>query len=122
MLGAAGALIADPFMRTLGLASWGLPVWLLVWALRLISHSGDHRIWSRLIIAPIAIVIGAVFASAHAPMEAWTLATGLGGMIGDAILSILLGGGSHGRRRYLQIGHIGPRICNPAVCWAGSWR
>ena len=91
MLGAAGALIADPFMRTLGLASWGLPVWLLVWALRLISHSGDHRIWSRLIIAPIAIVIGAVFASAHAPMEAWTLATGLGGMIGDAILSILLG-------------------------------
>ena len=91
MLGAAGALIADPFMRTLGLASWGLPVWLLVWALRLISHSGDHRIWSRLIIAPIAIVIGAVFASAHAPMEAWTLPTGLGGMIGDAILSILLG-------------------------------
>ncbi len=40
MLGAAGALIADPFMRTLGLASWGLPVWLLVWALRLISHAG----------------------------------------------------------------------------------
>ncbi len=91
MLGAAGALIADPFMRTLGLASWGLPVWLLVWALRLISHAGDHRIWSRLIIAPIAIVIGAVFASAHGPTEAWTLATGLGGMIGDAILSILLG-------------------------------
>ena len=91
MLGAAGALIADPFMRTLGLASWGLPVWLLVWALRLITHSGDHRIWSRLIIAPVAIVIGAVFASAHGPMEAWTLATGLGGMIGDALLSILLG-------------------------------
>ncbi len=90
VMGAAGALIADPFMRTLGLASWGLPVWLLVWALRLISHSGDHRIWSRLIIAPVAIVIGAVFASAHTPIEGWTLATGLGGMIGDALLSILL--------------------------------
>ena len=90
MLGTAGALIADPFMRTLGLASWGLPLWLLVWALRLITHHGDHRIWSRLIIAPVAIVIGAIFASAHTPMEGWALATGLGGMIGDALLSILL--------------------------------
>ncbi|MEM7270960.1 MAG: DNA translocase FtsK 4TM domain-containing protein, partial [Pseudomonadota bacterium] len=90
MLGAAGALIADPIMRTLGLAAWGIPIWFLVWSLRLITHSGDHRVWSRLIIAPIAVIAAAAFASAHAPMTGWALATGLGGMIGDAGFSILL--------------------------------
>ncbi|MEO0359856.1 MAG: DNA translocase FtsK [Pseudomonadota bacterium] len=89
-LGAPGALIADPLLRTLGLASWGAPLILGVWAVRLIRHRGDERIWSRLILAPAAILIGAVFASAHAVGPGWSFETGYGGMIGDGTLAMLL--------------------------------
>lgn len=90
MLGAAGAFLADPMMRMIGLAAFGLPLALLIWSGRLLFHRGDERIWSRIVFTPVAIVLGAVFAAAHAPMASWELATGLGGMAGDSLLSIIL--------------------------------
>lgn len=89
-LGAPGALIADPLLQTLGLAAWGLPVALIVWAFRLMLHRGDERAWSRMILIPAALLVGAVFASSHAPHDGWTLPAGLGGVIGDGALSMLL--------------------------------
>ncbi|MEX2519456.1 MAG: DNA translocase FtsK 4TM domain-containing protein [Paracoccaceae bacterium] len=90
ILGAPGALIADPLLQTLGLAAWGLPVVALVWSLRLILHRGDERIWSRIILTPPTLLALAIFASTHAPHQAWGLSGGLGGMIGDGALSMLL--------------------------------
>ncbi|MEM7267736.1 MAG: DNA translocase FtsK 4TM domain-containing protein [Pseudomonadota bacterium] len=89
-LGLAGALVADPLIQAIGLAAWGAPLWLLVWSARLLVHAGDHRIWSRGVIAPFAIIVGAIFASTHALYDGWMLNVGLGGMLGDALLSILL--------------------------------
>ncbi|WP_340109858.1 FtsK/SpoIIIE family DNA translocase [Pikeienuella sp. HZG-20] len=89
-LGAPGALLADPLLQTLGLAALGLPLVLFVWAGRLILHAGDERAWSRMILTPFAMLAGAVFASAHAPFAAWAFPAGLGGVIGDGALSMLL--------------------------------
>ncbi|MGB1212649.1 MAG: DNA translocase FtsK [Pikeienuella sp.] len=89
MLGAAGAFLADPMMRMIGLAAFGVPLALVVWAVRLLVHRGDERIWSRIVFSPVAIIFAAVFAAAHAPMASWELATGLGGMAGDSLLGIV---------------------------------
>jgi S-DNA-T family DNA segregation ATPase FtsK/SpoIIIE len=83
-LGVIGAHIADPMIRTLGWASWGAVVWPAVWGLRLILHRGQGRVWTRLAVAPFAIVAGAMFASVHSPDTDWVHAFGLGGLIGDS--------------------------------------
>ncbi|MFN3260412.1 MAG: DNA translocase FtsK [Pikeienuella sp.] len=91
LLGAPGALFADPLLQTLGLAAWGLPLFALAWAGRLLAHAGEERIWARVVFAPPALLLAAIFASAHAPHEGWPFSSGLGGMIGDGALSLLLG-------------------------------
>ena len=91
-LGEPGALIADPMMRSLGLAAWGAPALLIVWGLRLGLHRGEARIWSRLTLGALALPLAAAFASTHAPWSGWPFAaTGLGGLIGDMALSELFG-------------------------------
>ncbi|MEM7545016.1 MAG: DNA translocase FtsK 4TM domain-containing protein [Pseudomonadota bacterium] len=90
MLGAPGALLADPLLRTLGLAAWGLPITFLIWSLRLITHRGDERVWSRMILTPAPLIIGAIFASTHVATAGWSFDSGLGGMIGDGALMLLL--------------------------------
>ncbi|SET50712.1 DNA translocase FtsK [Oceanicella actignis] len=91
LLGAPGAYLADPLARFLGWAAWGLAAALLVWGVRLALHRGEWRIWSRLgLFAPLAVVVGAAFASLHAPPEGWPHPYGLGGWIGDALAGGLL--------------------------------
>ena len=82
-LGLPGAYLADPLMRTLGLAAWSLVLLPGVWGWRLVTHEGEWRAWSRLLIAPFAILAAAACLSAHVPPEAWPHPYGLGGLIGD---------------------------------------
>ncbi|MGF1658858.1 MAG: DNA translocase FtsK 4TM domain-containing protein, partial [Rubrimonas sp.] len=90
-LGAGGALIADPLIRSLGLAAWGLGALLLVWGARLVLHRGAGRVWSRMTLGLLLLPLGAVFASAHAPAPSWPFEmTGLGGLLGDMALGALL--------------------------------
>ena len=89
-LGAPGAFLADPLLRTLGLVAWAPAVILLVWAARLILHRGDERVWSRLIVTLPFVPVAAMFASMHAPIEGWSFDTGLGGLIGDGLLGLTL--------------------------------
>ncbi|MGB0505266.1 MAG: DNA translocase FtsK [Pikeienuella sp.] len=88
-LGAPGALLADPMIRSMGLAAFAAPMVLMVWAIRLIAHRGASRMGFRLPVAPFAIVVCTVFASAHSPIPGWPLDTGLGGMLGDLLLAVL---------------------------------
>jgi len=90
ILGLPGAFLADPLLRTLGLAAWGLPLTFIVWALRLITHRGDERIWSRMVLSPAPLIIGAIFASTHLATDGWSFEYGLGGMIGDGAVLLLL--------------------------------
>ncbi|WP_339950198.1 DNA translocase FtsK [uncultured Albimonas sp.] len=82
-LGLPGAYLADPLMRTLGLAAWSLVLLPGVWGWRLVTHEGEWRAWSRLLVAPVAILVAAACLSAHVPPEAWPHPYGLGGLIGD---------------------------------------
>jgi S-DNA-T family DNA segregation ATPase FtsK/SpoIIIE len=87
LLGAVGAALSDPMIRGLGLSAWSVPTVLTIWGGRLLLHSGEGRIWSRLLIgAPLAIPAAAAFASAHPPYADWTHPFGLGGAMGDSIL------------------------------------
>ncbi|GAA0870824.1 DNA translocase FtsK 4TM domain-containing protein [Brevundimonas basaltis] len=92
-LGLNGALFADLFMQSLGLAAW--PAALLLIAFGLAGAIGD-AIQQRL--KPTALKIfaatGGVFClsaalSALAQPAAWPLATGLGGLWGDALVGLV---------------------------------
>ncbi len=90
VLGYMGASLADPLYRALGWAAYGLPLALLAWGARFVSHQGERKLINRMVIAPIAIALGAVFAAFHVPFTSWPHAYGLGGMFGDSFLRIVL--------------------------------
>ncbi len=90
-LGRVGAILADPMMRAFGAASWGLVVFLGAWSVRFLFHLGERRLVRRLLIAPLAFLIGTFFASTHAPWDSWQLSSGLGGFVGDTVVVSLIG-------------------------------
>ncbi len=90
ILGYMGASLADPLYRALGWAAYGLPLALLAWGSRFVTHQGERKLMNRMVIAPIAIALGAVFAAFHVPFANWPHAYGLGGMFGDSALRIVL--------------------------------
>ena len=92
-LGANGALFADLFMQSLGLAAW--PAALLLAAFGLARAIGD-AIQQRLKPTPAKALsaTGGVLAlsaalSALAPPAAWPLAAGLGGLWGDGLVGLV---------------------------------
>jgi S-DNA-T family DNA segregation ATPase FtsK/SpoIIIE len=92
-LGLNGALFADLFMQSLGLATW--PAALLLIAFGLAAAIGD-AIQQRLKPTPLKALsaTGGVLAlsatlSALAAPAAWPLAAGLGGLWGDAIVGLI---------------------------------
>ncbi|MDP3802883.1 DNA translocase FtsK 4TM domain-containing protein [Brevundimonas sp.] len=92
-LGLNGALFADLFMQSLGLAAW--PAALLLVAFGLAAAIGD-AIQQRLKPTPVKSLsaIGGVLAlsaalSALTAPAAWPLAAGLGGLWGDAIVGLI---------------------------------
>ncbi|MEM7505855.1 MAG: DNA translocase FtsK 4TM domain-containing protein [Pseudomonadota bacterium] len=90
LLGAAGAFIADPLMQFTGFASWGFVMLLGVWGLRCLLHRGVERVWGRLPVMPLALVVAAAFAATHAVGPNWQLSVGLGGLFGDRGARLLL--------------------------------
>jgi S-DNA-T family DNA segregation ATPase FtsK/SpoIIIE len=92
-LGVNGALFADLFMQSIGLAAW--PAAALTVAFGLAAAIGD-AIQQRLKPTPLKALAatGGVLAlsgalSALAEPGAWPLATGLGGLWGDAVIGVL---------------------------------
>jgi len=92
-LGRIGAILADPLMRSMGIASWGLVFFLGVWGLRFLLHRGEGRLTRRAPMLLPAMLLGMVFASTHAPWDSWQLSAGpgLGGFIGDTVVVSLIG-------------------------------
>ena len=92
-LGLNGALFADLFMQSLGLAAW--PAALLLIAFGLAGAIGD-AVQQRLKPTPFkafSATAGVLFLSAAlsalAPPAAWPLAAGLGGLWGDALVGLV---------------------------------
>lgn len=89
-LGRFGASIAAPLMMIVGLGTWVMPLALIVWGVRFAGHFGEDRAFGRLVFAPIVIAIGAVYAATLSPGPAWPPNFGLGGMLGDTVLAVIL--------------------------------
>ncbi len=87
LLGFPGAIFADLAMQLLGLASvlLLLPEALLGW--RLLSHRPLGEKW-RALIWILAALLAAAFASTLPRIGSWPLPTGLGGVVGDALLRL----------------------------------
>ena len=85
-LGLVGSYLADPLHRALGWAAYGLPLGLAVWGVRMILKRGHKRAITRMVLIPIAIAVGAVFASGHVPLDSWIHPYGLGGQFGDDLI------------------------------------
>lgn len=88
LLGSPGAVASDLLIQIFGLASIAIVLPVAVWGWRLITHRPLDREWLRLLLWIAAIVLAAAFASCLPKSAGWPLPTGLGGVVGDAILKL----------------------------------
>jgi DNA segregation ATPase FtsK/SpoIIIE, S-DNA-T family len=86
VLGYPGAIGADLLMQILGLGSIMLILTVAVWGWRMLTHRTFDREALRLGCWILCTVIAAGFASCWPHGGAWPLPTGLGGVVGDALV------------------------------------
>src|SRR5207245_3369911 len=86
VLGYPGAIGADLLMQILGLGAIMLILPVAVWGWRMLTHRTLDRRALRLACWILCTVISAGFASCWAHGGAWPLPTGLGGVVGDALV------------------------------------
>ncbi|HKU05555.1 MAG TPA: DNA translocase FtsK [Bradyrhizobium sp.] len=86
VLGYPGAIGADLLMQILGLGSIMLILPIAVWGWRMLTHRTFDREALRLGCWLLATVLAAGFASCFKHGGAWPLPTGLGGVVGDALV------------------------------------
>src|SRR5215212_8434069 len=86
VVGYPGAIGADLMMQILGLGSIMLILTIAVWGWRMLTHRTFDREALRLGCWILCTVIAAGFASCWPHGGAWTLPTGLGGVVGDALV------------------------------------
>ena len=91
-MGRIGASLAAPLFMIVGWGAWGLAIVLLAWGLRFALHRGENRAMGRLIFAPIAMALGAIYAATLTPDSEWlqTHSFGLGGLFGDTVMAMIL--------------------------------
>src|SRR6201999_447126 len=84
--GYAGAIGADLLMQILGLGAIMLVLTIAVWGWRMLTHRAFDREAVRLGCWILCTVLAAGFASCWPHGGAWPLPSGLGGVIGDALV------------------------------------
>jgi S-DNA-T family DNA segregation ATPase FtsK/SpoIIIE len=90
LLGTPGAIAADLMMQLIGLGSLALLLPIAIWGWRLLFHRplGNER--RRVVYWVAATALTAAFASCLPRSASWPLPTGLGGVVGDAVLYLPL--------------------------------
>src|SRR5579863_1975999 len=88
LLGKPGAIIADLLMQLFGLGALALLLPIAVWGYRLLGHRTLSRERLRIFVWLVGAVLTAAFASCLPRSAHWPLPSGLGGVIGDAILRL----------------------------------
>jgi len=86
IVGYPGAIGADLLMQILGLGAIMLTLPVSVWGWRMINHRPFDREALRIESALLCTVVSAGFASCWPHGAAWPLPTGLGGVVGDALV------------------------------------
>jgi S-DNA-T family DNA segregation ATPase FtsK/SpoIIIE len=88
LLGAPGAIAADPVMQFIGLASAALLVPPAFWGWSLLTQRRLDRPRLKVALYLSGMVAAAGLASLLPAPGSWPLPTGLGGVVGDAVLAI----------------------------------
>jgi S-DNA-T family DNA segregation ATPase FtsK/SpoIIIE len=88
LLGRPGAVAADLMMQLLGLGSLGPLLPIAVWGYRLLGHRPLSRERLRVLFWLLGAVLAAAFASCLPRSAHWPLPSGLGGVVGDAVLRV----------------------------------
>lgn len=86
LMGRPGAIGADMLMQILGLGSIMLILPVAVWGWRLLTHRYFDREALRVACWILCAAVAAGFASCLPRSGAWPLPTGLGGVVGDALV------------------------------------
>ena len=89
LLGAYGAITADLAMQLFGLAALAIILPPALWGWRLTSHRILDSLRWRFLAWLIGLVLAAAFASCLPRAAHWPLPSGLGGVIGDALLRVV---------------------------------
>jgi DNA segregation ATPase FtsK/SpoIIIE, S-DNA-T family len=126
MLGLPGAIGADLMMQLLGIATIALLFPVAAWGWRLLTHRPLDRERARLVLWILGAFAFAGFASCLPASKAWPLPTGLGGVIGDALLRLpawLFGAPLFGPARFIIAILIGIAAFAALALAAGfGWR
>ncbi|MGA8613344.1 MAG: DNA translocase FtsK 4TM domain-containing protein [Xanthobacteraceae bacterium] len=88
LLGVPGATAADLLMQLFGLGSLALLLPVAIWGYRLIGHRPLNHERVRVALWAVGTALTAVFASCLPRTTHWPLPSGLGGVIGDALLRL----------------------------------
>src|ERR1700710_709991 len=86
IVGYPGAIGADLLMQILGLGAIMLILPIAIWGWRMLTHRGFDREALRIACWILGTVIAVGFASCWPHGGAWPLPTGLGGVVGDALV------------------------------------
>jgi DNA segregation ATPase FtsK/SpoIIIE, S-DNA-T family len=122
VLGYPGAIGADLLMQILGLGSIMLILPVAVWGWRMLTHRTFDREALRLGCWILCTVIAAGFASCWPHGGAWPLPTGLGGVVGDALVrapAVVFGPAGFFYRLVLGVILFGAMIA--AFLFASGW-
>ena len=90
-LGRFGAALASTLIIIGGKGAWSIPLILLVWGGRFLTHRGAERALGRIVFAVIAVAMCSVYAATLVPGAGWPHSFGLGGLFGDTVLGALIG-------------------------------
>ena len=88
LLGTPGAIASDLLMQLVGLAAIALLLPVAIWGWRLIGNRPIDRERWRVLFWVVGLLMAAAFASALPPSPRWPLPSGLGGVLGDALLRV----------------------------------
>lgn len=88
LLGAPGAIAADLMMQLLGVGSLALLLPIAVWGYRLLGHRPLNRERLRVSLWLCGAAAASAFAACLPRTTHWPLPSGLGGVVGDAILRL----------------------------------
>jgi S-DNA-T family DNA segregation ATPase FtsK/SpoIIIE len=88
IIGRPGAIGADLLMQILGLGSIMLILPVAIWGWRLVTHRHFDREALRIACWILCAAVAAGFASCFPRSGAWPLPTGLGGVVGDALVRV----------------------------------
>jgi len=86
-LAGLGASFADILMQTMGMAAWLLPITIVAWGWQIGKHKGLGRVWLRVTLLPIALLLAAMALAGPQAGSAWILSAGYGGITGDMLLA-----------------------------------